>query len=297
MDLPVTVVGGYLGAGKTTLVNHLLRHPGGLRLAVLVNEFGALPIDADLIEAEEGGLISISGGCVCCAFGADLIGALEDIQAMTPRPDHVLIEASGVALPGAIATTVSMIAGLRADAVLVLADAEQIRANAASPYLSDTIDRQLAQADIVLVTKADLVTEGSLADVTAWLKARAPRARLLPVAKGRISAAAVLGALPLPSSGPRDTASHDRFASAVLTAGGPVDAGQIARTLADDAGITRAKGYLPTLQGLALIQVTGPRCTVEPAKGGHATGLVCIGPDATFDPARLCAATGLVRSP
>ena len=83
--LPVSVIGGYLGAGKTTLVNHLLRHANGRRLAVLVNEFGDLPIDADLIEAEEDGLISISGGCVCCSFGNDLIAALGDLAKMTLR--------------------------------------------------------------------------------------------------------------------------------------------------------------------------------------------------------------------
>ncbi len=69
--LPVTVIGGYLGSGKTTLVNHLLRHAGSLRLAVLVNDFGELPIDADLIETRGEGVISIAGGCVCCSFGSD----------------------------------------------------------------------------------------------------------------------------------------------------------------------------------------------------------------------------------
>ena len=78
--LPITVVGGYLGAGKTTLINHLLRYSEGRRLAILVNEFGELSIDEDLIEAEEAGLISISGGCVCCSFGDDLTGALMDLQ-------------------------------------------------------------------------------------------------------------------------------------------------------------------------------------------------------------------------
>ena len=78
--IPVTVIGGYLGAGKTTLVNHLLRHADGRRLAVLVNEFGSIAIDEDLIEAEEDGLISIAGGCICCSFGNDLIGAINDLR-------------------------------------------------------------------------------------------------------------------------------------------------------------------------------------------------------------------------
>ncbi len=75
-SLPVTVIGGYLGAGKTTLINHLLRQAGGMRLAVLVNDFGELPIDADLIESQDGDIISITGGCMCCAYGSDLMVAL-----------------------------------------------------------------------------------------------------------------------------------------------------------------------------------------------------------------------------
>ena len=78
--LPVTVIGGYLGAGKTTLVNSLLRQANGQRLAVLVNEFGELPIDADLIEGQDENVINIAGGCICCSYGSDLIMALQDLD-------------------------------------------------------------------------------------------------------------------------------------------------------------------------------------------------------------------------
>ena len=105
--LPVTVIGGYLGAGKTTLVNHLLRHAGGRRIAVLVNDFGALPIDADLIEARDGDLLAIAGGCVCCSYGSDLMDALAALLERSPRPDHLVIETSGVALPGSVARSAS----------------------------------------------------------------------------------------------------------------------------------------------------------------------------------------------
>jgi G3E family GTPase len=94
-DIPVTVIGGYLGAGKTTVVNHLLRHAAGRRIAILVNEFGDLPIDQDLIEAEGEDMIAISGGCICCSFGSDLTAALIKLSELTPTPDHVVIEASG----------------------------------------------------------------------------------------------------------------------------------------------------------------------------------------------------------
>lgn len=286
MKLPVTVIGGYLGSGKTTLVNHLLRHNEGLRLAVLVNEFGALPIDADLIEAEEDGLISISGGCVCCAFGSDLIGALEDLSAMVPRPDHVLIEASGVALPASIAQTVGMIAGLRADAILVLADIEQIRANADHKYLSDTIDRQLAQADILLLTKTDLASDAEVATVTDWLRKKVPATRILPVRHGEVSASTLLGAFPLPArhGAQGSWQGHSLFASTVLTPKSDVDAQALAVALAADPSVTRAKGFVETAEGLALVHVVGPRYTIEVAQGDHAIGLVCIGLKDGFDP-------------
>ena len=286
MKLPVTVISGYLGAGKTTLINHLLRTADGVRLAVLVNEFGDLSIDADLIEAEEDGLMSISGGCVCCAFGGDMIGVLEDIRDARPRFDHVLLEASGVALPGSIMTTVGLVQGLRADASVVLADAEQIRRNAADKYLADTVLRQLDQADILLVTKTDLVDEDRLSQVEAWLKERAPHARRLRAERGQVPLQAIVGAIPLPSrhGGPPGTKS--RFASTVLSPDGPVDAGALARALAGVEAITRAKGYVTTPGGLALIHVVGRRFSVEAAEGRHETGVVCIGPAALFDEVR-----------
>ena len=100
MSVAVTVIGGYLGAGKTTLVNHLLRAADGLRLAVLVNDFGALPIDRDLIVGSDGDTLEISGGCICCSYGSDLMEALLDLPRRRPGIDRVLIETSGVALPG-----------------------------------------------------------------------------------------------------------------------------------------------------------------------------------------------------
>lgn len=284
MKLPVTIISGYLGAGKTTLINHLLRHPRGLRLAVLVNEFGALAIDADLIEAEEEGLKSISGGCVCCAFGSDMIGVLETIRDSRPRFDHILLEASGVALPASIMTTVGLVPGLRRDASIVLADAEQIRRNAADKFLSDTVLRQLEQADVVLVTKTDLVGAEQLAEVKAWLKTQAPCARILRAAHGDIPLQAVVGAIPL--AGQRNSGllpEHSDFSSAVLAPGFPVNADSLARQLAGIEAITRAKGYVRTENGLALIHVVGQRYAVESADEPHEVGVVCIGAKAVFD--------------
>lgn len=283
MTLPVTVIGGYLGAGKTTLINHLLRHANGQRLAVLVNEFGDLSIDQDLIEAEDDGLMSIAGGCVCCAYGSDMVGALEDMRDATPAFDHVLLEASGVAIPASIMTTVGLVQGLRPDAIVVLADCEQIRKNAANKYLSDTVLNQLRQADILLVTKVDLVSEHTLSQVTCWLQAQAPDTRLLCTSHGEIPTEAIVG-VPGKHIGrsTQHALGHNRFASTVLVPKTNVDADMLARRLAEDDSITRAKGFVPTRDGLRLIHVVGTRWVVEPTQAVHDVGLVCIGVQGDF---------------
>ena len=172
-DLPVTIISGYLGAGKTTLVNHLLRHNGGRRIAVAVNEFGALPIDSDLIEGADGNVLTLAGGCICCTFGSDLVAGLLDLAQRAGSIDHILIEASGVALPGAIAQSLSLVAGLALDAIVVIADAETVCARAADIYMGDTITRQLADADLVIVNKTDLITTADLGTLLGWLPPRA----------------------------------------------------------------------------------------------------------------------------
>ena len=158
--VPLTVVGGYLGAGKTTLINGMLRGANGRRLAILVNEFGALPIDEDLIIARSENLISIAGGCICCTFGDSLADALAGFARMDAPPDHVLVEASGVAIPSSIAATASLVSGMELHGTVVLADAQTIRARARDRFMGDTVRRQLADADIVVLTRSELVGGG-----------------------------------------------------------------------------------------------------------------------------------------
>lgn len=125
--LPVTIVGGYLGCGKTTLINHILRNCGDSQIAVLINDFGQLPIDADLIESRDGNIISLSGGCICCSYGNDLSVALMDIIDRQTSLDHLLIETSGVALPNAIASSLILFEQLQLYSILVLVNGETIR--------------------------------------------------------------------------------------------------------------------------------------------------------------------------
>lgn len=271
--LPVTVIGGYLGAGKTTLVNHLLRHPEGRRLAVLVNEFGDLPIDADLIERHDEDMIAIAGGCVCCSYGSDLIEALERMLTLDPRPDHLLIEASGVALPGGIASSLTLLMGYRLDAVLVLADAETIRARATDRYLGDTIARQLADADLVLLNKADLVLPDDLAETVRWLEEASPRANIVTTANAAIATGIALGLAaerpPAPKHAHHHSAGYDTDSFPVTE---PVQAETLARALAESAlCLLRAKGFVTGVDGtMHTIQTVARRWSVSPAPAGLA---------------------------
>jgi G3E family GTPase len=191
--LPVTIIGGYLGAGKTTMVNHLLRTANGQRLAILVNEFGELPIDEDLIEAQDEDIISIAGGCVCCSFGSDLTGALLEMAQLKPRPDHLIIESSGVAIPSAIAGSISLLEAYRVDGIVVLADAETVQQSATDKYMSDTVMRQITDANILILNKTDLVAEGALAQTFDWLKAQNPGVRVVTAQQGVVAPQIVLG--------------------------------------------------------------------------------------------------------
>ncbi len=293
MKLPVTVLGGYLGAGKTTLVNHLLRHANGRRLGVLINEFGTLPIDADLIEGAEGNLLSIAGGCICCSYGDDLLSALLDLAGRAAQLDEVLIECSGVALPGAVARTITLLGGLSLDAVVVVADAETVRSRAADRYIGDTITRQLADADLVVLNKTDLVSEAEAATLREWLPHFAPRARIMSARRAAIAPEIVfdLDASPhLRTEAQHDHAAED-FVSENFRIPHTLDVTALASALIDPAlGLVRAKGFaLDRDGGWKAIQIVGLRAEVAAAPASEAGPgrLVCIAHGEPIDRQRI----------
>ena len=171
--LPLTVIGGFLGAGKTTLLNRLLRDSQGRRLAVLVNDFGALNIDAALIAGTPGETIALSNGCVCCSIGDDLTAALIGVIEAPEPFDAVVIEASGVSDPWRIAQVALADPALGLDGVIVLVDANACLAHAADPLLADSFRRQLKSADLIVVNKTDLADADELQRVRAWLDTEA----------------------------------------------------------------------------------------------------------------------------
>ena len=192
-SIPVTVIGGYLGSGKTTLLNTLLRGAHGLRLAVLVNDFGSINIDAELIAAHDGDTISLANGCICCSRQDNLGAAFYALAARPNPPDHIVIEASGVADPRRIARYAQAIPGLRLDGIIVLADAELIRRQARDKYVGDTVLQQLQAADLIVLSKTDLITPDTVLEVRAWLAAQALGARIVEAVAGWLPLAFVLG--------------------------------------------------------------------------------------------------------
>ncbi|MXY41862.1 MAG: GTP-binding protein [Rhodospirillaceae bacterium] len=288
--LPVTVIGGYLGAGKTTLVNAMLRQAGGRRLAIMVNEFGALPIDSSLVEAADDRIVSLTGGCVCCSYGEDMVSSLAMLAALEPRPDHVLLEASGVAFPGAIAGTVGLLADFALDGTVVLADAETVRRRAADRYVGSTIRQQLAQADLILLNKCDLAADPDA--VEAWLGEAAPAARIIRAERADVPINVVLGARPDNAAVRADGRFRDHTAGYVAAELDPpagADPEALARLLADPAHrLLRAKGFVRRADGaMAAIQVVGSRWTVSEAPPEAPVGLVCIGMKEQADPSAI----------
>src|SRR5207344_1906043 len=171
---PFTVIGGFLGAGKTTLLNRLLRRDSGRRFAVMVNDFGALDIDSRLVVDHGGDTIALANGCLCCSIGDSLVTTLLALLERPQRFDHIVVEASGVADPGRIADLAVLDPRLVRDGVIVVVDAETVRQRAEDRRVGDTIARQLAAADLLVLNKIDLAHD--LPALRAWLGAqsRAP---------------------------------------------------------------------------------------------------------------------------
>jgi G3E family GTPase len=172
--LPLTVIAGYLGAGKTTLINQLLAAPDGRRIMVLVNDFGDIALDAELISARGGDTISLSNGCVCCAIGGDIFKAFAKALDARPRPEHLIIEASGVAEPNRIANFARAEPELRLDMIVTLVDAVNARAQAADPLIGRTLHRQFEAASLLMITKSGRAGQEQAMATTNWLAELCP---------------------------------------------------------------------------------------------------------------------------
>lgn len=282
--LPVTVLGGYLGSGKTTLVNHLLRNAKGSRLAIMVNDFGDLPIDASLIETKDEDIISLSGGCICCSYGNDLTMALLSLRELSSKPDHIVIESSGVALPGAIASSLSLLSDFELEGIVVLADAATVLTQAADRYVSDTITRQLQDADLILLNKLDLVDSETAKSVQQWLHTEFTDTPIVSTTESSVPNSVALG-LSRPLGKPSNVDTHSTHAHAAqfdtleIALPKQIDITKLITHLTENVnGIIRAKGFATDLNGdRHTIQIVGKRWRINPAPQSTADGLVCIG--------------------
>lgn len=282
--VPVTIITGFLGAGKTTLISHLIRNAGGRRLAVVVNEFGTLGVDGDILKScaipdcPEENIVELANGCICCTVADDFIPTVEKLLALDPRPDHILIETSGLALPKPLLKAFDWPAirsRITVDGVLALADAEAVAAGrfapdvaaldaqrAADPEidhetpLSEVFEDQLACADMVLLTKVDLAGPEGVAAARDVIAAEAPRpVPVIELVEGAIDPMVILGlgaaaeddiaARPSHHDG-EDDHEHEDFASTVVELGeitDPADLTVRIETLARDHQVLRVKGY------------------------------------------------------
>ncbi|MFC3314359.1 cobalamin biosynthesis protein CobW [Falsigemmobacter intermedius] len=295
---PVTVITGFLGAGKTTLIRHLLQNPEGRRLAVLVNEFGDVGVDGDLIRAcadancPEANIVELTNGCICCTVADEFIPSIERLLALDPKPDHIVIETSGLALPKPLLKAFDwpdLRSRITIDGVVAVADAEAVAKglfapNPANPGdtedvdhetpLSEVFEDQIACADLVLLSKADLAGKDGLAKARAVIEAEAPRPLpMVALTEGVIDPRVVLGLhaaaedsldqRPSHHDG-HDDHDHDDFDTIVVDLPEQADPEVLVakvKALAESHQILRVKGHV-AVEGKPLrllIQAVGAR--------------------------------------
>jgi G3E family GTPase len=287
----VTTIGGYLGAGKTTLVNGLLSGDHGVRIGVLVNDFGAVSIDEKLIVARDEDVVSLANGCACCTIGDDLAAALDRFAGRDDRYDRIVIEASGVADPARVAA-LAQSPGLRRSATVVVADAATIRSRARDKFVGRLVQRQLAAADTIVLTKIDLVQAAGLDAARAFAMTQAPQARLLEIVHGRIATQDLFGhdaaQTRLPASQP--AGEEPVFESHAWSTKKPADVEALrAAVTALPDSIVRLKGVIGTSTGRRVaLHRAGSVVTIDPLAGeASGTEIVVIGRAGTLDRPRL----------
>jgi G3E family GTPase len=309
--IPVTLVTGFLGSGKTTLIAHLLTQPGFAGTLVVVNEFGEVGIDHDLLEASSDDTILLANGCLCCTIRGNLVDTLLGVQSQVADSrlrafDRVVVETSGVADPapllGFLLSETAVMERYRLDSVITTVD---VVAGLETLSHQPEAANQARVADRLLLTKADISTPAAVLALTATLRRLNPAAPIIPITQGQIAAEDLLG-LDAPHHEAAGACGHDcddpthehhhhteRFRATVLLAQHPLTEAEIAQV---DAAIRawaglqllRLKGILPVADGrvailqAALMVVHPPE--FQPATHQVAGRLVLITENASPEP-------------
>jgi G3E family GTPase len=271
MPVPILLVAGFLGAGKTTVVNHLLAHAAGRRIAAVVNDFGAINIDAELITGASDGVVSLSNGCVCCSLQGDLLRTLAVLLRRDPRPEFIVIETSGVADPSDIARNLMdpvIWQEAPLETVLCVVDATTPVAR-----LNDALLRsQLRAADVVALTKLDLVDAEGCAPLRDAVRVLRPAAVLVDAVHGEVPAALLFPADPDQVPAPREPGPRrpvvDRFETLSWSSERRVSLPRLQQAIDRLAPkLARAKGLFETVEqpGRSMVfQLAGGRATLAP---------------------------------
>ena len=300
--LPVTVITGFLGSGKTTLIRNLMQNPQGKRLAVVVNEFGDVGVDGEILKScaipdcPEENIMELANGCICCTVADDFIPTIEALMALEPRPEHIVIETSGLARPKPLLKAFDwpdIRSKITVDGVIALADAEAVADGRFAPNvaavdaqreaddsldhetpLSEVFEDQVSCADIVLLTKPDLAGPEGVAKAKEIVLSEAPRTLpVVEVAEGEVDPRVILGLeaaaeddmdnRPSHHDGHHDH-EHDDFDSVVIDVPEQSDPAAFAakiEKLAKEQNILRIKGYA-AVEGKPmrlLVQAVGSR--------------------------------------
>ncbi|QIB33030.1 cobalamin biosynthesis protein CobW [Ancylobacter pratisalsi] len=322
--VPCTIVTGFLGSGKTTLIRHILEKARDKRLAVIVNEFGDVGIDGEILKGcgietcPEENIVELANGCICCTVADDFVPALDAILAREPKVDHILIETSGLALPKPLVQAFhwpAIRSRVTVDGVVAVVDGDALAAGRVAhdhdalaeqragdvsldhdDPIEEVFDDQIACADLVILTKADLIDAAGMARARAALDAELPKGvRVVSVSGGRIDPAILMGL----GVGTEDDIEnrrthhddelehdHDDFDSFVVEVPEIADPAEFAARVtraAEEADVLRVKGFLP-VSGKPmrlLVQAVGPRVSHQfdrPWGAGPRVGrLVAIG--------------------
>ena len=270
--VPALVVSGFLGSGKTSLVRHLLEQARqqGVRVAIVSNEFGDLGIDAELLSRRPDDYVELSGGCVCCRLSDELVRTLQELRERA-RPDRIVIETSGVALP--FETQLQLWrppigAWIEGDLAVVVVNAEQL---AAGRDLDDTFVQQVSSADLLLLNQVDRVAKDELASLEAKLRAIEPDAPIVRSVHGAVATdllfppdAESLRARRRRPPAPREH-GHEHFETRIAQLPDGASPDEVVRSVRALAAL-RVKGFVRTSAGLRLVQAVGPRVDLHVAE-------------------------------